>query len=142
MVLSKLKNVNKILFKLNSYHKNLYFTVGTFDDNNVLHKDVYRQATNTRHHVASMIWNPGSKKLNGQKALYLRASRNCGSAKCFCQKFSIINKFYVQIGMAFRNVSSTSSKSSKLHRTPIIDVEYPLRILITHSLTSLRMALN
>lgn len=82
-----------------------------------------------------MIWNPGSKKLNGQKALYLRASRNCGSAKCFCQKFSITNKFYVQIGMAFRNVSSTSSKSSKLHRTPIIDVEYPLRILITHSLT-------
>ena len=71
LVLAKPANTEEILRRLNSFHKNLSFTVDTFDDDNVhflditndkTTTDIYRKSTNTSQYVPFESFEPWWRK--------------------------------------------------------------------------------
>ena len=99
LVLVKPNDVQKVLNKLNSFHKNLKFTVDTFPDD-IVHfidikidgnkTDVYRKETHTGQYVQFSSFEPWFRKTAWIKCLVERAEKICSNKKLFENQLSKI----------------------------------------------------
>ena len=102
LVLVKPNDVQKVLNKLNSFHKNLKFTVDTFPDD-IVHfldikidgnkTDVYRKETHTGQYVQFSSFEPWFRKTAWIKCLVERAEKICSDKKLFENQLSKIKSF-------------------------------------------------
>ena len=102
LVLVKPNDVQKVLNKLNSFHKNLKFTVDTFLDD-IVHfldikidgnkTDVYRKETHTGQYVHFSSFEPWFRKTAWIKCLVEHAEKICSNKKLFENQLSKIKSF-------------------------------------------------
>ena len=102
LVLIKPSDVSKVVEHLNSYHKNLKFTVDNFE-NDVVHfldilitnnqTDVYYKDTHSAQYTHFSSYTPWRLKTAWINALYHRAQKICSNKKLFSKQLSNIVKF-------------------------------------------------
>ena len=95
-------DVQKVLNKLSSFHKNLKFMVDTFPDD-IVHfldikidgnkTDVYRKETHTGQYVHFSSFEPWFRKTAWIKCLVERAEKICSNKKLFENQLSKIKSF-------------------------------------------------
>ena len=100
-LLIKPENVQKVLMKLNSFHKSLNFTFDSFPDE--VHfldikieknkTDIYRKDTHTGQYVHSTSFEPWYRKTAWIKCLVKRAERSCSNKQLFDNQISMIKSF-------------------------------------------------
>ena len=88
------KDINYIQKRLNSFDKNIKFTVDTFPDGNVHfldikvhknHTDIYYKDTHTGQYTSFHSQTPSCLKTAWIKALFHRANKICSSKQAFQQ---------------------------------------------------------
>lgn len=102
LVLLKRSDVNQVLNKLNSFHKNLRFTVDTFPNHEVhfldllINKnltDLYFKETHTGQYTSFSSFTQWRLKTAWVKSLFSRAFKICSSSTLFQNQVKRINKF-------------------------------------------------
>ena len=98
LLLIKPENVQKVLIKLNSFHKSLNFTFDSFPDE--VHfldikieknkTDIYRKDTHTGQYVHFTSFEPWYKKTAWIKCLVERTERICSNKQLFDNQISMI----------------------------------------------------
>jgi hypothetical protein len=102
LVLVKRSDVDKVMCRLNSFHKNLNFTVDSFPDHKIhfldllINKnitDLYYKDTHTGQYTSFSSFTPWRLKTAWVKALYSRAYKICSNCKLFNNQVRRIDKF-------------------------------------------------
>ena len=99
LLLIRQENVQKVLMKLNSFHKSLNFSFDSFPDE--VHfleiktegnkTDIYRKDTHAGHYVHFTSFEPWYRKTAWIKCLVERAERICSNNICLIIRFRRLN---------------------------------------------------
>ena len=102
LVLTKKSNVPIVLQALNGFHKNLNFTVDTFEAKKVLSldllidrntADIFYKDTHTGQYTNYNSFMPWKLKTSWVKSLYSRASKICSSKRLLKTQIELIEQF-------------------------------------------------
>ena len=103
LVLIKPENINYVHNLLNSYHKNLKFTVDTFEDNLIhfldllilddLNIDLYRKDTFTGNYVDYNSFVPWNHRISWVRSLLDRARIICSNDNLFSKQSKLVDTF-------------------------------------------------
>ena len=102
LVLMKKSDVHIVLQAFNSFHKNLNFTVDTFEDKKVHFldllidrntTDIFYKDTHTGQYTNYNSFMPWKLKTSWVKSLYLRASKICSSKRLLKNQIELIEQF-------------------------------------------------
>ena len=102
LLLIKPENIETVLRKFNSFHKNLHFTVDTFDGGDIhfldlkiegIETDVYHKPTHTGQYFDFTSQTPWNLKTAWVKALVNRAKKICSTPQKFNRQLNKIKKF-------------------------------------------------
>lgn len=122
LVLVKREDINHVLYKLNSFHPNLRFTVDHFTDNNVhfldlsINKnscDIYYKDTHTGQYTHFTSFTPWKFKIAWVQSLYHRARKICSNDELFQGQLSNIRKFMSWNGFPKHVTKSLLSRLNK-----------------------------
>ena len=101
-LLIKPENIETVLRKFNSFHKNLHFRVDTFDGGDIhfldlkiegIETDVYHKPTHTGQYFDFTSQTPWNLKTAWVKALVNRAKKICSTPQNFNRQLNKIKKF-------------------------------------------------
>ena len=102
LLLIKPENIETVLRKFNSFHKNLHFTVDTFDGGDIhfldlkiegIETDVYHKPTHTGQYFDFTSQTPWNLKTAWVKALVNKAKKICSTPQNFNRQLNKIKKF-------------------------------------------------
>ena len=102
LLLIKPENIETVLRKFNSFHKNLHFTVDTFDGGDIhfldlkiegIETEVYHKPTHTGQYFDFTSQTPWNLKTAWVKALVNRAKKICSTPQNFNRQLHKIKKF-------------------------------------------------
>ena len=141
LVLMKHNDIQKVLNKLNSYHKNLKFTVDKFEDDNVHFldlrimdnkTDVYCKDTHSGQYTHFDSYTPWSLKTSWVRALYTRAEKICSDDTLFSKQVSKISKYlswngfprHVRNSILHRLKRKTSRVTTDETKTDTVEIHF------------------
>ena len=134
LVLEKRSDVDKVVSRLNSFHKNLNFTVDSFLDQKIhfpdllINKnltDLYYKDTLTGQYTSFSSFTPWRLKTAWIKALYSRAYKICSNSKffhnqveqeliSFCLGTIFLREFVDLFSTVLRKTSTTPNNRTNL----------------------------